>query len=178
MKNLKHKRNEKGTTIAEFAIVALLFFTMIFGIIEFGRLLYIHNALTDATRRGARFAAINRGISDADKLAVKNFVVYGPGVTFDGAGNPSRPPMINDLTPEMVQVTFEGVDLDGDPATIGTTGYGTNLGQATVSIQKYQFNLSIPVVGRVLTLPTYTTTTMAESAGEEPADIIVPEPAP
>src|SRR5688572_23484174 len=104
-------------------MVALLFFTMIFGIIEFGRLLYTHNALTDATRRGARFAVLHQGMDENDELAVKNFVVYGPGVTFDGEGNPSKPPMIHNLTTNMVEVEFEGVDLDGDPATPGTTNF-------------------------------------------------------
>jgi hypothetical protein len=173
VKNLNHKHNEKGTTVAEFAVVALLFFIMIFGIIEFGRLLYTHNALTDATRRGARFASLHNGLSDADKLAVKNFVVYGPNGTFDDDGNPTSAPLIHDLTTDMVEVEFNGVDLDGDPATPETTAFGTNLGQATVSIQNYQFNLNIPVIGRALTLPEYTTTTMAESAGEEPDPIVV-----
>lgn len=176
MKNLKHKHNEKGTTVAEFAVVALLFFTMIFAIIEFGRLLYTHNALTDATRAGARFAALHHGATDADKLDVKNYVVYGPNGTFDVDGNATSAPIVTGLTTDMVEVDFNGVDLDGDPATPGTTGYGTNLGNATVSIQNYQFNLNIPVIGRALTLPTYTTTSMAESAGEEPDDIAVPAP--
>lgn len=176
MQNLNRKHNEKGATVAEFAVVALLFFTMIFAIIEFGRLLYTHNALTDATRAGARYAALHPGITEADKTAVKNYVVYGPNGTFDVDGNPTSPPLINDLTTDMVDVEFTGVDLDGDPATPGTTAYGTNLGNATVSIQNYQFNLNIPVIGRALTLPTYTTTSMAESAGEEPDDIAVPAP--
>lgn len=173
MKTLNHRKGERGTTIAELAVVALLFFTMIFAIIEFGRLLYTHNALTDATRRGARFAVLNKGATEADKQAVRNYVVYGPGVTFDPLGNPSKPPLINGLTAEMVEVTYEGIDPDGDPATPGTIPFGTNLGSATVSIENYQFNLSIPVVGRVLTLPSYTTTAMAESAGETPDPIVV-----
>lgn len=172
MRTLNHRHNEKGATVAEFAVVALLFFTLIFAIIEFGRLLYTHNALTDATRRGARYAVLHPGLTEDDKQAVRNFVVYGPGVTFDGAGNPSKPPMINDLTTDMVEVDFEGVDLDGDPATPGTTNFGTNLGTATVKIENYQFNLSIPVIGRPLTLPEYSTTLTAESAGEEPTDIV------
>ena len=174
MKTLNHRHNEKGATVAEFAVVALLFFTLIFAIIEFGRLLYTHNALTDATRRGARFAVLHPGLTDGDKQAVRNFVVYGPDVTFDGAGNPNKEPLINDLTPDMVEVDYVGVDLDGDPATPGTTNFGTNLGTATVKIENYQFNLSIPVIGRPLTLPEYSTTLTAESAGEEPADIVAP----
>ena len=39
MRSFSRRQNERGTTIAEFAVVALLFFTIIFGIIEFGRLL-------------------------------------------------------------------------------------------------------------------------------------------
>ena len=174
MKTLNHRHNERGATVAEFAVVALLFFTLIFAIIEFGRLLYTHNALTDATRRGARFAVLHPGLTDGDKQAVRNFVVYGPDVTFDGAGNPNKAPLINDLTPDMVEVDYVGVDLDGDPATPGTTNFGTNLGTATVKIENYQFNLSIPVIGRPLTLPEYSTTLTAESAGEEPADIVAP----
>ena len=152
-------------------MVALIFFTIIFGIIEFGRLLYTHNALTDATRRGARYASLHHGATSADQLAVKNFVVYGANATYDAKGNPTSPPLINGLTTAMVSVQFVGIDADGNPATPGKTAYGQNLGTATVSIQNYQFNLSIPVIGRTLTLPTYTTTSMAESAGEEPADI-------
>lgn len=163
VKTLNHRKNERGTTIAEFAVVALLFFTILFGIIEFGRLLYTHNALTDATRKGARYASIHHGASDADHLAVKNYVVYGANATYDAKGNPTSPALIAGLTPDMVTVDFDGPDAK--------TAYGSNLGSATVSIENYQFNLSIPVIGRTLTLPTYTTTSMAESAGEEPADI-------
>ena len=171
MKILNHRKNERGTTIAEFAMVALLFFTLIFAIIEFGRLIYTHNALTDATRRGARFAALHHGATANDMNAVKNFVVYGANATFDPDGTPTSPPLINNLTTDMVTVDFQGIDADGDPATPGTLPYGTNLGSATVSIENYEFNLSIPLIGRTLTLPKYTTTSMAESAGEEPADI-------
>jgi TadE-like protein len=165
------RKNERGTTMAEFAVVALLFFMIIFGIIEFGRLLYTHNALTDATRKGARYASLHHGANANDELAVKRYVVYGPNGTFDVLGNPTSAPLIGGLTMDMVHVDFEGADLDGNPATPGTTEYGSNLGSATVWIENYQFNLSIPVIGRTLTLPTYTTTSMAESAGEEPGVI-------
>lgn len=171
MKTLHHRHNESGATIAELAIVALIFFTIIFGIIEFGRLLYTHNALTDATRRGARYAVLHSGLSDADKNAVKNYVVYGENPEKDALGNITSPPMINGLTPEMVVVDYEGVDKDGDPGTPDKTAFGSNLGTATVKIENYQFNLSIPIVGRMLTLPSYETTLTAESAGEIPDDI-------
>lgn len=169
MKIFNHRHNESGTTVAEFAIVALLFFTIIFGIIEFGRLLYTHNALTDATRRGARFAVLNKGLTEAHKDAVRNEVVYGPKATYDDEGNPTSPPLINGLTTDMVEVDFVGVPLNPEGTLM--TNYGTNLGTATVRIENYTFNLLIPVVGRMLTLPAYSTTLTAESAGEKPANI-------
>ncbi|HEX2270027.1 MAG TPA: TadE/TadG family type IV pilus assembly protein [Pyrinomonadaceae bacterium] len=170
MKNVQFRQNEKGTSVAEFAIVALVFFIIIFGIIEFGRLLYTHNALADATRRGARYAVLHPGITAADKTNVKNVVVYGKNGTFDDDGNPTSPPLINGLTREMVNVTFEGEDLDGDPDT-APTSFGSNLGRATVKIVGYNFNLSIPVVGRPIALGDYSTTLSAESAGAVPSPI-------
>lgn len=169
MKSFNHRQNERGTTIAEFAVVALLFFTIIFGIIEFGRLLYTHNALTDATRRGARFASLHDGESEA---AVINEVVYGSKATYDEDGKPTSAPIINGLTTDMVKVNYVGVPLD--PSGETTTGYGTNLGTATVKIEGYTFDLLIPVIGRQLTLPAYSTTLTAESAGKTIDNINAP----
>ena len=162
MKSFNQRQNERGTSVAEFAVVALMFFVIVFGIIEFGRLLYTHNALTDATRRGARFASLH---TKEDGEKVKDEVVYGSRASIPGFNRATAIPVINGLTTTMVQV-----DYVGESATIG---YGTNLGTATVKIEGYQFDLLIPVIGRQLTLPAYTTTLTAESAGLEVDPITV-----
>ena len=173
MKNVQLRKNERGTTVAEFALVALTFFGLIFGIIEFGRMLYTHNALADATRRGARYAVLH----NADAVKVKNQVVYGSNLTVDDEGNVTSAPLITGLTPEMVQVTYEGEDLDGDPDT-DPTNFGSNLGTATVKITNFSFDLMIPLIGRPVPMGDYSTTLSAESAGELPKDITDPEPTP
>ena len=172
MKHFHNRKNERGTSVAEFATVALFFFVMIFGIIEFGRMLYTHNALADATRRGARYAVLH---PKTDATAVKNQVVYGVNGTFDAKGNPLSPPLIAGLTTTMVDVTYEGEDTDGDPDT-DPTSFGSNLGTATVKISGFSFNLSIPVIARPVPMGDYSTTLSAESAGEIPADITAPAP--
>lgn len=48
---------ERGVAAVEFAIVALLFFTVIFGIIELARIMYVYNTLAEVTRSAARAAA-------------------------------------------------------------------------------------------------------------------------
>lgn len=164
----KLQRNgEKGTTMAEFAIISVVFFMIIFGIIEFGRLFYIHNALTDAARRGARYAALHK---EADISCVKNIVVYGETHVNSNTCAPSGSPLINGLTTTNVSVTYEGADADNDPDT-DPTDYGMNLGTVTVEISNYSFNLSIPFARRTLTMPHYVTTLTAESAGEKPDDL-------
>lgn len=168
-----NRKGEQGTTMAEFAVIAAVFFMIIFGIIEFGRLLYTHNALTDAARRGARYAVLHHETAD-DKVCVKNVVVYGE-THVDPANKcaATGPPLINGLTADNVLVTYEGADDDNNPKT-PPTDFGMNLGTATVTIDKYQFTLSIPFASRTLTMPPYTTTLTAESAGEEPSPIPIP----
>lgn len=161
MRGGRLSKDESGATIAEFAVVAGVFFLLIIGIIEFGRLFYTHNALTDAARRGARYAVLH----PKNAPCVKNVVVYGethidPDTCAPTAG---ASPLINGLTASHVSVLY-------DPPTT----YGLNEGTATVSITGYTFNLSIPLVGRNVNMPAYASTLTAESAGTKPTDIIVP----
>lgn len=173
MKSVLRKLNkdQRGASLAEFAVVAGFFFTLILGIIEFSRLLYTHNALADASRRGARYAVLN----EQNDPCVAYIVVYGEThvtkVVADGTPTtctPTGPPLINGMTTANVSVSWAGADEDADPETAPTTGYGQNLGSATVSIINYDFNLSIPFFRKTLRMPAYRTTLMAESAGIEP----------
>ena len=82
MKIRQKKKNERGASLVEFSIAATVFLTIVFAALEFGRVLWIHNALTDAARRGARYAVVHR---QADINDVKNVVVYG-----DPAGGTDR----------------------------------------------------------------------------------------
>jgi len=167
-------KSERGSTMAEFTMVALVFFMLIIGIIEFGRLLYTHNALTDATRRGARYAVLH---SDAKTQCVQRVVVFGESyvnpVTCAVSGSPA--PLINGLSEGNVSVTYEGADLDDDPAT-PPNGYGMNLGSATVTIgggnaTRYRFTINIPLFKQQFDMPIYSTTLTTESAGTKPDDL-------
>ncbi len=45
--------------MVEFAIVAPIFFLLIFGMIEFGRVVMVQQLLTNASREGARLGVLN-----------------------------------------------------------------------------------------------------------------------
>lgn len=64
----KIARLENGTTAVEFAIVAMVFFLIVFGIMEFGRLLYVWNTVQEVTRRAAREAVV-RTADDAARIS-------------------------------------------------------------------------------------------------------------
>lgn len=161
------KSDESGSTMAEMAIVAGVFLMILISIIEFSRLLYTHNALTDAARRGARYGAIHKQSALA---CVRNVVVYGATHIDENNGcAPTGPPLINGIDTANINIIYRGSDTDNDG--VADTSYGTNLGTVTVSIESYQFNFLIPYFRVQVNMPHYTTTLPAESAGEEPDDI-------
>jgi Flp pilus assembly protein TadG len=69
-----NKRSQQGTYIIEFALVAVLFFTVLLGIMDFGRLLFTWNAAAEATRVGARVSVVcdkgaSRVLTEMQKFA-------------------------------------------------------------------------------------------------------------
>jgi Flp pilus assembly protein TadG len=67
-------RQQRGVAAVEFAIVAMLLFTLLFGIIEFGRLFYVFNSVQEVTRRAAREAVVRWTDKQAD---VKKLALFG-----------------------------------------------------------------------------------------------------
>src|ERR1044071_10252351 len=135
-----HRKTERGASLLEFAIAATVFLTVLFAIVEFGRALWVHNALTDAARRGARYAVLHKA-TDIDD--VKKIVVYGDLT--------STTPLLENLSTNNVTVTYNGFNLD--------------TGKATLFIHDYQFQPILPLVFGPITMPIYTTTLTGESAG-------------
>lgn len=57
MKLLERSR-QSGATVVEFALVVIVLILLMFGLIEFGRAIFQWNSAAEATRHGARVAAI------------------------------------------------------------------------------------------------------------------------
>jgi hypothetical protein len=45
---------QAGTAAVEFALLAIIFFTVVFGVLELARLMYVYNTLQEVTRRAAQ----------------------------------------------------------------------------------------------------------------------------
>jgi Flp pilus assembly protein TadG len=135
------RKGERGASLVEFSIAATVFLISLFAVLEFGRALWVHNALNDAARKGARYAVLH----DASKAAnVQNVVVYG-----DPAGGTT--PVVDNLATTNVTVAY--------------SGYGLDTGTVSVSITGYQFQFVLPIGTTSMQMPNYTTTLVAECAG-------------
>ncbi len=62
----RRNHNRHGATAVEMAIVAPVFFALLFGLVEFGRVTMVNQALSDAARAGCRTACLATTI-DASK---------------------------------------------------------------------------------------------------------------
>jgi hypothetical protein len=55
----RRRRRSIGQALAEFALVAPIFFLLLFAIIEGGRFIFFYQALNNAARDGARYAIVH-----------------------------------------------------------------------------------------------------------------------
>ncbi len=97
------KNKQSGMVTVEFAIVGLMFFMVLFSIIEIGRVMFVWNTLAEVTRRGARVAAV----CPVNSPAIANVAVFNNAVT-SGASS-----IIYNLSTSNIQVQY--LDDQGTP---------------------------------------------------------------
>lgn len=67
MGSMSRRPRTAGQSLVEFALVLPIFLVLIFGIIDFGRFVYVNSALSQAAREGTRVAALEAAwIGSAD----------------------------------------------------------------------------------------------------------------
>lgn len=57
-KAIGNRKSQQGVAAVEFALIAVILFTLLFGIMEMGRILFMMNTTAEATRLGARLAVV------------------------------------------------------------------------------------------------------------------------
>lgn len=78
----KSYRERRGAALVEFALVAPVFLLLIVGSIEFGRAIMVQEALTNASREGARVGVLD-GATTSDVTTAVN--TYLTGMSISGA---------------------------------------------------------------------------------------------
>jgi len=148
-------RRQRGITTVEFAIIGLLVMIVLFAVLETGRLLFVFNALEEATRRGARVAAVCQ-VNDS---AIAEITVFNPS----GGGADSG--LLSGLTTGNVDVEYldQGGNALGDP--MGSYGL---IRFVRVSITGFMYQLIIPLFMQNFATPNFATTIPRESLGVWP----------
>lgn len=131
MKNLKPNfRKQKGMAAVEFALIGTLFFMLLIGLVEMARVLFTWNAAVEATRYGARVAAV---CSKDDKAAV-----------------------VSRMQRIMPNLASSNVSLSYLPN--GCDNVNNYCLQVKVALTNFQVTTHIPVVHRILNVPSFATT--------------------
>ncbi len=90
----KRRHSESGASLVEFAIVLPLMLIFLFGIIEFGFLLFNKAMLTNAVREGARAGVVHKQPQRMPEAEIRGIVISYCGdhmVTFSGSSGLREP---------------------------------------------------------------------------------------
>lgn len=153
------RRRQSGTTTVEFAIIGSVVMTVLFAVIEFGRALFVMNALTEVTRRGARVATVCPVNDPAGPRAA---------VFADEGG---RSTVVNGLTTG--NVVIEYLNQAGSVVVDPVTNFG-DIRYVRARVVNFTHQLVIPFVMPSLTMPGFATTVPRESLGIPREGVVQP----
>lgn len=163
---LKQKNNQCGAAAVEFALICLIFFSILFAILEFGRMMYVYNTMQEVTRRGAR-AAVVRWIDQT--VAIKSIAFFGGTAIPAGAEVTDADMIIEYLNESNVVATplptdpGDNLSACGDAARVNSCIYSVRVSITDVSYSPMVSLFSFLGVN----LPTASVTMHAESMGFE-----------
>ena len=140
------KARQSGSTAVEFALVMLIFLTFLLAVTDFSRMLYTWNAANEATRAGARYAAV-----------------------CDDGSNPKPAKVLakmQALLPQITSINLAWEDDKGNSCTSATCVGVT----VTVVDLKYQWISPIAGLARLapMAMPTFKTYLPREIMGQDP----------
>jgi hypothetical protein len=152
---------QKGIALVEFAIVGSLALMMIFAVLEIARAVFVVNALTEATRRGARVAAVCP-VNDPAIAQVATF-------NAPGAGNTS--PIVGGL--DTTDFVLEYLDRTGAVIPAPADNFSL-IRYIQVRVVNFEHVLLIPFANFAFTMPEFSTRLPRESLGIPRSGVVTP----
>jgi len=149
---VKIVRHQRGLATVEFAIIGMIAMVVLFAVFEIARAFFVYNMLEEATRRGARLAAV----CVLNDPAVREIAI------FNGSGGGANSTLVQGLSTANVEISYlnnAGAVL-ADPAG----NYG-DIAYVRARIVNFQHQLLIPLFTSTFTTPAFATTLPRESLG-------------
>lgn len=138
----RRPRMSRGQALVEFALVAPVFFLLLFAIIEGGRFIFFYQTLNNATREGARYAIVHGSNSSCPSGDMPPGI-DPPGGCYDQPGDNVRQ-RVKDAAFGIL-----GPTVDVDPVW-GPLGNGREA-DVTVSAT-YTYSLLVPIPFPAITI--------------------------
>ncbi|WP_404394443.1 pilus assembly protein [Stutzerimonas chloritidismutans] len=162
-------RRMRGVYVVEFALVGLLLFILLFGVLELGRLFFTVNALNETVRRGAQLAAVCE--------------IHEPRILRRAIFNEADDSAASSLIANLQTADLTLVYLDGNgspianPSTPGNAGFSA-IRFVQLRVENFTFDSLIPGLSGAITLPPFSSTLPRESLGRHAEPDAVPEITP
>ena len=112
---ISRRQTTSGSVLVELALISLIFFLILIGILDFGQFLFCQQAVVERARSAARWGAVT---DPSNSLAITNMALYShPNAPTDGTA-PSF-----GLTPAMVNVSAPDEGTDNYRLVVQISGY-------------------------------------------------------
>ncbi len=149
---MKLGQHQAGLSTVEFAVIGMITMVLLFGVFEIARAFFVYNMLEEATRRGARLAAVC-AINDP---AVREIAI------FNASGGGASSALVQGLSTANVEITYLN---DAGSAVADPLGNYGDIAYVRARITNYQHQLLIPLFFRTFTTPAFAATLPRESLG-------------
>ena len=140
MKPTRGRSLQRGVAAVEFALISTAVFTLLFGVIEMGRMLWTWNAAVEATRLGARLAVVcdvNRAVAAPIKTSMRT--------------------RLSTLTNANITISYMN-----PPDTVDAACTNATCKAARVTLTGYTHDAILPFGPLSVTLPDFSTTLRKE----------------
>lgn len=116
-----YRKNRQAAAAVEFAVVAPLFFLLVLGMIEYGRMVMVQQVLTNASREGARRAVLDGATTSNVISTVSSYLASGSitGATITVSPNPPSSASYGAPVTVTVSIPFHQVSWLPSPMFLG-----------------------------------------------------------
>jgi Flp pilus assembly protein TadG len=116
------RKKRLAAAAVEFAVVAPVFLLMVFGMIEYGRMVMVYQVITNASREGARAAVLDGATTSSVTASVNSYMTSAliSGQTVTVSPNPPSTAQYGDPVTVTVSIPFSQVSWLPSPMYLGS----------------------------------------------------------
>ncbi len=152
------RRNDRGQSLVEFALILPIFVLILVGVFDFGRAVFAYNTVNNAAREGSRLAIVDQTEAHIDNLGVQRADSIG-------------------VDPSQITIDYRNPSTPNTPGSCaGGPGDASIVGCLAVVRVTYDYNAATPILAQLVGTISIAGESRfrVESSCAEPADASCP----